>query len=119
MRDRRERRGRHLRSDDVAQRGDVREFVLRYPHSAHETKAQVALRSYRAALERALGNAFPLEDALGEVTVKDETGAYFHYELRATATSVDAHVLASMGLIAEPPEAEEVDDEDDDAEAAS
>jgi hypothetical protein len=63
----------------------------------------------RAALERALGDRTPLGDALGDLTVRDEAGAYFGYGLRPVALPVDAHDLVARGLIDE--EAGEEDEE--------
>ena len=67
----------------------------------------------RAAIERALAaGPAPLEDLLGELTMRDDAGAYFRYGVRPAAAPVDAHDLAARGLI-EPEEEEEEEGEDE------
>jgi hypothetical protein len=64
----------------------------------------------REALERDVSTALPLEEALGDLTVRDAAGAYFRYVLGVVPAPVDEHDLVERGLIAppkEPPEEEE------------
>ena len=67
----------------------------------------------RAALERALRVAMPLDEVLGELTLRDEAGAYFHYRLRPVPAPVDAHDLVARGLIEEEEEDEDEDEDGD------
>lgn len=68
----------------------------------------------RAALERALRGEVRLDELLGDLTVRDEAGAYFRYRVRPVATPIDAHDLAARGLIAD--EDEDGDEEENEEE---
>lgn len=63
----------------------------------------------REALERAVRAEGTAERLLGQATVRDESGAFFCFELQAVPAPVDAHDLAARGLIKETEAEDEID----------
>jgi hypothetical protein len=55
----------------------------------------------RAAMARALRRTLPLEEALGDLAVRDSAGAFFRYALQPVAAPADADELVERGLLSE------------------